>query len=168
MQARMGVHIRRAAEGDEEALVEQFWELNRYEDPITGDRRTGRAAAAQSLAAASRRVERAGGARLVAEVDGHVVGHLFLTFEKDEVYVRDELRTFAYIAELYVRKAQRRRGVGRALVVEAERIAIARGIRRLRVGVLTGNAPAERAYADYGFRPYALELVKPIGRPEPR
>jgi len=51
-----------------------------------------------------------------------------------------------------------------ALMREAERIAVGRGIGRLMVDVLTGNAVAEEFYARCGFRSYAIELGKAIGQ----
>jgi len=101
---------------------------------------------------------------LVAELDGRVVGHLFLEFRQDPVFVRAELRPYAYVAELFVREEARGRGVGKALMREAERIATGRGVGRLMVEVLAGNASAEAFYARCGFAAHAIELGKAIGR----
>ncbi len=163
----MTVVIRPARDEDRAAILEQTQLLNRHEEPITGNRRLDRAGAEASLADAEARVAESGGAKLVAEDAGRVVGHLFLTFATAPVYVREEHRPYALIAELFVREDCRGRGLGQALMAEAERIAAARGYRQLLVGVQAGNAPAEAAYARFGFAPFSLELIKRIGDAAP-
>ena len=105
-------------------------------------------------------MERTGGAAFLAERKGRVVGHLFLTFEEDAAYVREPLRPYAYVSELYVREEARGQGIGRALLLEAERHAAARGVGRLMIGVLAGNARAEALYRRMGFAPHAIEMAK--------
>ena len=105
-------------------------------------------------------MKRTDGAALVADLEARVVGHLFLTFETDAAYVRELLRPYAYVSELYVREEMRGQGIGRALLLEAERQARARGIGRLMIGVLAGNARAEALYRRMGFAPHAIEMAK--------
>ncbi|SHI66612.1 L-amino acid N-acyltransferase YncA [Roseomonas rosea] len=160
-----GLLIRPCRPEDRPALVEQFLALNRYEEPLARNRRTDLAGAEESLDAALERVERTGGAALIAEWRGAVAGHLFLTFEEDAAYVRAvraALRPYAYISELFVREEARRRGIGRALLAEAERLAAARGVPRLMIGVLAGNAEAAALYRRFGFRDYAVEMRKAV------
>jgi GNAT superfamily N-acetyltransferase len=158
----MPILIRPAHAGDHDALVEQYLGLNLHEDPITHDRVIDRAGAAESLAVAEAWVAKSDGAVLVAEVEGRVVGHLFLTFEQSPPFVRAELRAYAYIAELFVRAEARRMGVARALLAEAERMARARGVSRIMVSALVGNGSAEATYDRAGFSPYATELIKKL------
>jgi len=160
----MPLNIRAALPADHDALTEQYLGLNRYEEPIAGNRVTDYAGAVESLAAAQERLARTDGVALVAELDGRVVGHLFLEFREDPVFVRAELRPYAYVAELFVREEARGRGVGTALMRETERIAAGRGVGRLMVEVLAGNAMAEAFYARRGFKAHAIELGKAIGR----
>jgi len=154
--------IRPAGADDAPALVEQFLGLNCYEEPLSGNRRTDTAGAALSLEAALARVKRCGGHALVASWDGAPAGHLFLTFEHDAPYVREALRPFAQITELFVREEFRRRGIAPALIAEAERLAQARGVERLMIGVLAGNALAEPLYRRLGFVPAVIEMAKHI------
>ena len=112
-----------------------------------------------------RLIERAsenGGTILVAELDGAVVGHLVLTFERMAPYIRDDMRDHALVADLFVRAALRGQGIGTALLAEAERLAIARGMKRILLGVVHGNTGAERAYRRQGYRDYALEMIKDL------
>lgn len=162
MTRRLDVSIRAARPSDRERLVEQFLALNLYEEPFAGNRRLDRAGAEDGLAKAEVRVRETGGAALVAEVAGDVVGHLFLTFESLGPYVREDLRGYAYVSELFVREAFRSRGVGTALLTAAEDLARRRDAGRMMIGVLSGNDLAERMYRHFGFRDYARELVKDL------
>lgn len=157
-----GVVVRPARESDREVLIELFQGLNVYEEQFVGNRRMDRAGGVDSLIHAEKKVDATGGVKLVAEVDGAVVGHLFLTWEMHGACVRDDVRNFGYVSELFVREAHRGQGIGRALLLEAERQTKAKGFRHMLLGVLHGNAVAERAYARFGFKPYATDLVKPI------
>lgn len=154
----MGLTIRAALPADRQALLEQYQGLNIWEDGISHDRRTDLPAAIESLEAAEARVARTGGHILVAERDGRVIGHLFLTFEESAPFHR--IRPYAYVMELFVRESARGQGIGTALLREAEAIARASGFRRLLISVLSGNDGAERNYRRFGFAPSSLELTK--------
>jgi len=79
------------------------------------------------------------------------------------VFVRQELRAYAYVSELFVREENRGTGIATALMIEAERLAVARGVGRIMVGVLAGNSAAEALYDRLGFAPHAIELAKDLG-----
>ena len=156
-----GLVIRPAAAADRAALDEQAQLLNRYEEPFAHDRRLDAAGGVESVATLLARTAE-GGALLVAELDGRVVGHMALWFERMPPFVREALRDYAYLGDLFVREAHRGRGIGRALIAEAERLARARGAARILLGVLPGN-PAEAVYRKLGYRPYAVEMAKDLG-----
>ncbi len=139
-----------------------FQGLDLHEDQIAKNRRTDRQGAEKCLAFAWRRVQQTRGNALVAEVDGRVAGHLFLLFREDAVFVRQELRVYAYVSELFVREEDRGAGIATALMIEAERLAITRGVGRIMVGVVAGNSAAEALYDHLGFAPYAVELTKDL------
>ncbi len=113
------------------------------------------------------RAAETGGAVLVAQLDGAVVGHMVLTFEKHGVYVREALREHAHIADLFVRAAHRGRGIGQALLARAETMALARGVPRITLGVVAGNNIAERTYRRFGYDTYALEMSKDLPQTKP-
>lgn len=160
--------IRPVGAPDHVALVEQAQLLNLYEEPFAHDRRLDRAGGEAAIARLLERVASSNGAALVAEVEGAVVGHMFLTIEQHGPFVREALRPYGYVADLFVRAAHRGKGIGTALLAEAERLAIARGLPRIVIGVLAGNSGAERNYRRFGFQSYALELSKDLPGREPR
>ena len=156
----MALVIRPATTADRPALDEQPQALNVFEDPFSHDRRLDLAGGVESAATLLERTGN-GGALLVAEIDGAVVGHMALWFERMPPFVREELRDYAYLGDLFVREPHRGQGIGRALIAEAERLARARGVRRILLGVLPGN-PAEALYRKLGYRTYAVELAKDL------
>lgn len=64
----------------------------------------------------------------------------------------DERLGFLFVDELYVLPAYRRRGVGRALLVEIQALARRLGLAGVRLLVRPGNRPARRLYRAAGFR----------------
>ncbi len=155
--------IRPYAPADREAVIEQVLGLNRHEEPLARNRRTDLAGAVASFDEAMSAVSETGGAALVAELGGRVVGHLFLVVAGEAAFVREELRAHGHVSDLFVREEVRGAGIGKALMAEAERLAAARGLARLSVGALAGNAAARRLYERLGFAPHAVTLRKPIG-----
>ena len=160
----MALLLRPATAADRPALIEQELLLNLFEDAIAHDRSLDRAGAGAAIDRLFERIAGCDGAVIVAERDGAVIGHMFLVFDRMGPYVRDDMRDYALVADMFVRAAYRGQGVAQALLAEAERLATARGVPRLMIGVLAGNDRAERIYRHYGFTPYALELAKPLPR----
>ena len=86
---------------------------------------------------------------LLAEVDGETAGfalffHNFSTWHG---------RRGVYLEDLFVRPAMRGRGIGRALLCELARIAMARGCARMEWAVLDWNTPAIAFYRSLGAVP---------------
>lgn len=74
----------------------------------------------------------------------------------------DDPDSYAWILDLLVRAAHRRRGVARTLMAHAEAFARQRGARVVRLGVLDRNAEARRFYEGAGYRQYVRVLTKPL------
>ena len=89
---------------------------------------------------------------LVAEVDGSVCGVLLCTTDGHR----------GYLKRLVVSPERRRRGVGRALVAEAERRFARRSLTRLNLTVRVDAGPARAFWAALGYRlePAVLTWVK--------
>ena len=69
---------------------------------------------------------------------------------------------YAFVSDLVVLDGLRGRGIGRALLAEAERHARARCAAVLRLDVLVANVAARRLYDDAGFSVRRLEMAKPL------
>ena len=86
---------------------------------------------------------------LIGVVDGEALGfalffHNFSTFEG---------RPGIYLEDLFVLPAARGKGLGKALLTELARLAVARDCARLEWGVLDWNEPAIGFYRSLGARP---------------
>src|SRR5215813_11316369 len=83
---------------------------------------------------------------LIAEIDGAPVGYALHCQDYDT----DRLCRSVYLADLYVEKAARGRGVGRALMAATAAAGRAQGARLMMWSVLRSNEPARRFYAMLG------------------
>ncbi len=145
---------------DREAVVALHWELNRHEQTVSGDRALDREAAEACLADDEKQMAERGGVALVALIDGAVAGYVCCVLADGGPFLRADLRRQAYVTTLVVGEAFRGRRVATALLGEAERYARGQSVAALGVGVLAGNAGAERLYQGFGFQPHAVEMVK--------
>jgi ribosomal protein S18 acetylase RimI-like enzyme len=98
---------------------------------------------------------------IVAESTGEIVGFVCVAAATRNDSP-DDPATFAWIHDIFVRAAHRRRGVATALMAEAESFVRSRGARELRLGVLDRNENARALYRGQGFRDYVRVLTKPL------
>jgi GNAT superfamily N-acetyltransferase len=97
---------------------------------------------------------------IVAEAQGHVLGFAKLTIGATHALVR--FPTPAELNRLYVQAPIIGRGLGRALLTEAERIAAAAGASALWLTAWVGNARAlafyaRQGYAEAGSTPFSFQ-----------
>ena len=85
-------------------------------------------------------------AGLAAENEGHVIGYLLYHFGYDS----DRASRNLHIADLYVDRAVRRRGVGKSLMAQASRIARGAGAEEMIWSVYHPNALATAFYERLG------------------
>ena len=145
--------IRKATEADLPALTAMTREFNDYLDTL-GGAEVAVDAAEVAAAAMDRLRPLAFGPRplctlLIAELDGETVGYLnyFLG-----VFMDDATPTL-HVADFFVTKRYRRRGAGRALMLEARRIGMDLGASRLFWTVWRKNEDAIRFYKKLGAEP---------------
>jgi GNAT superfamily N-acetyltransferase len=148
--------------GEREAVVDLIWELNRFEDAITGNRAVDRATAVQCLEANDARLADSGGEQYVAIINGVVTGYLCAVTDMAPVYIRRDARRHVWIADLIVAEGMRGQGIGKALLAAAETFARDRGLKHILIGVLAGNTAADGLYAAMGYRTYAMERLKTL------
>jgi len=84
---------------------------------------------------------------LVAEVAGQVVGFACLQVLASVCYAQP----WAELTELYVQEAYRRRGIGRALICEAERLAQQDGATDMLVHTGVANEAGQALYQALGY-----------------
>jgi GNAT superfamily N-acetyltransferase len=149
-------------DADREAVVDLLWQLNVYEKALNDTRSDLREDAAACLAWNEDRV-REGGAHVVAEQDGNVLGYMCLVIQMAPPFVRAELRRHLYVAELVVDESARGRGFGAALLEEAERYARDNGLGHILIGLTAGNDGADRLYERLGYAFYGVERLKRLG-----
>jgi ribosomal protein S18 acetylase RimI-like enzyme len=101
------------------------------------------------------------GAIFVAEVDETIAGFVCVV-SRLRGDSPDDPAVFAWIHDIFVRPAHRRRGVATALMDAAASFVRSRGARELRLGVLDRNAPARVLYQRLGFRDYLRVLSRPL------
>lgn len=102
------------------------------------------------------------GVILIAAVAGEVVGLAMVLARVPFEELDEPPGEHAIVAELVVRDAYRRRGIGAALLRAAERHAREAGACELRIGVLRENHAARRLYIREGFATYLETLSKPL------
>jgi ribosomal protein S18 acetylase RimI-like enzyme len=137
----VSTRLRRAAPGDEPALLDMMADFNAAE---------GIALEPQRLAAALDRLvgDESLGRVWVVERDGEVCGYAVLTWGYDlEWGGRD-----SFLTEIYVRRDARGVGVGRAALAAVEDEARAAGAGALHLMVRPENTAAVRLYAAAGYQ----------------
>jgi [ribosomal protein S18]-alanine N-acetyltransferase len=83
---------------------------------------------------------------IVARVDGEVVGYAGIMISLDE----------AHVTTIAVDPAWQRHGIGRRLLLNVARAALARHARHLTLEVRVSNANAQRLYQEFGFETEGL------------
>lgn len=99
---------------------------------------------------------------LVAEgADGSPLGFIHLHGARD-FFTGEE---HGHVSDIVVKAEAEGRGVGRALMAEAEAWARKRGYRLLSLHVFEANARARALYAHLGYRADIRKLIKPLRGP---
>jgi GNAT superfamily N-acetyltransferase len=153
------IQIRKAHLPDDKAAILSFIDgLQRHEAAFEANRRLDAAFAEEYFAELVK--DAANGQMFVAESDGRPIGWVLVHEREGPVFVKDDERRYAYIAELFVEASVRGQGVGQALIAACEAWAKARGYATIQIGYIAGNARAGRVYVEAGYAPYATQLRK--------
>ena len=98
----------------------------------------------------------------MACLDGKVAGYCAVLTRVDADDVDEIPYWYAYVSELAVAESARGKGVGKALLADAERLARHAGAKWLRVSVLSRNTLAHEVYKSYGFADRLVSMEKPL------
>jgi GNAT superfamily N-acetyltransferase len=101
------------------------------------------------------------GAIFMAEADGVMAGFVCVVAAMPPG-APDDPATHAWVHDLFVLPAYRRRGLATALLSAAETFVRSLGAREMRLGVIDRNAGARALYARAGFRDYVRVLTRPV------
>lgn len=145
---------------DATALRTCFVELQNFERGLEPTLPEGEAVADAYLASMLAHCAEWSGKVFVADVDSEVVGFVSIWATVQQTELDEAPTAYAYISDLVVLPTYRGRGLGRALLQQAEEYAHAQGATVLKIGVLTKNLVAWQLYRGCGFRDYRVELVK--------
>lgn len=137
--------IRPATPADVSHILAFIRELAEYE------RLSHEVVATEELLAASLFGPRPDAEVLIASADGTPVG--FALFFAN--YSTFQARTGLYLEDLYVRPPFRGLGLGKRLLIEVARLAVARGCGRYEWSVLDWNVPSIRFYESLGAEMHA-------------
>jgi ribosomal protein S18 acetylase RimI-like enzyme len=154
--------IRPGGEADWPALGQALADLQDFERAIVGyPVRPGRDVWQAYLAELRQRLRDDQGIFLVAVAGGNIVGVLAgYVHQAGDRLVDPAFDRSAYISDLFVHDAWRRRGVGSALMQAFEQGMRATGVQWLSVCVKSRNTAAHDAYRAYGFEDYETILTK--------
>jgi ribosomal protein S18 acetylase RimI-like enzyme len=156
--------IRPYQPADQEQVEQCIIALQDFERALEPDRVEGANIARRYLLDLLETCQKQSGQLLVAEVDGRVAGFVCVWMEPEPESYLTSLAQYAYISDLVVLPAYRRRALGRTLLAHAETFAVQQGARALRINVLARNAGAWALYRNAGFRDYEIRLLKDLGQ----
>lgn len=99
----------------------------------------------------------------IAWIDAVAAGYVWLDVvtQPETAFLRE--RPYLVVQQVAVAPAMRRRGVGRALIGYAERVAVERGLGAIDLGTWAANGEARAFFAAIGFVATSLMLRRPVG-----
>jgi ribosomal protein S18 acetylase RimI-like enzyme len=156
----MTATIRPMLPEDRPVVLQLLLELTGHEGSLNPQRITGPDAAAACLQDDTEKAQEQGGAVLVAEEGGCVVGYLALRRGRTGPFVHEHLRDHVYVENIVVAASSRGTGLGQLLLAEAERFARAVGCKVVQLSALENNELALKAYRRAGFGVFAVDMAK--------
>jgi GNAT superfamily N-acetyltransferase len=163
------VTVRLATPADREALIDLKHIINLAEHavyPLTTNipevLDLSREAAALGVDHYFHEIAEKGGAFLVAEREGFVIGCGCWYGEMAAVSTLPAYRQQANIGGIVVLPSARGLGLGRTILEALEDLIRKAGITRVRLTVVPGNKPAETLYRNFGFEDFETVMIKKL------
>lgn len=166
------VIVRSARAGDGPALLRAIADLQNAERAMHDTRVAGTPEFARAYLRwiEARALADAGAVLVAADRSGRggggrgIVGFAAGWVERVEnVAETEDSNVFGHVSDVHVVPARRGERIAGLLLAALEERLARSGVRRLRIGLLAGNAVACAAYHRHGFRPYELVLEKRLG-----
>jgi ribosomal protein S18 acetylase RimI-like enzyme len=155
--------VRLYRDADRAEVIGALVGIQDHEVALTDTRLPGRQVAEPYFARLRGSVADHSGAMFIAEAEGRFAGFVACyVVEDDNLAETPDSSRFGYVSDIFVAPERRGCGIAQALLAVAERHLAATGVTRLRVGVLSANRTACRAYQSYGFAPYEAIYEKRI------
>jgi GNAT superfamily N-acetyltransferase len=110
-----------------------------------------------------RRAQAKGGCLRIAELDGKRAGFVAVHPKTDPAPWDVTEGRFGLVMELHVQPKFQRRGIGRALLRDAESFCRDAGFDWITLGVFPANPGARRFYESVGYREAYIYMGKPLG-----
>ncbi len=149
-------------EADFDGLRACLVELQDFERQIDRRKPTGDEIANACVSDALLKCAECHGRIFVADETGSIAGYATVLAKVRSDSLDDGDLEYAYLADLVVRAAFRRRGIGRELIARAETYARDQGAKWLRVCVLAENEGARHLYCTAGFSELYIDLEKSL------
>jgi ribosomal protein S18 acetylase RimI-like enzyme len=157
------VLIRSYVESDQDAVIAILRDLAASELQVYDRTRPPQEWGPADIEDFGKEIEKSRGERLVAELDGKVIGYVNLHIHRDTEGDQDEVfYRYSYIGDLGVRSEYRSHGVGSLLIARCEEIVRAAGIKWLRLNVLAANTRGRAFYESHGFGEVLIGLEKSL------
>ena len=99
---------------------------------------------------------------LIAEIDGEPAGLVHVQIKTAPGYPYVVPRTYAHMMEIVVLKQYRRRGIGQALLEQAEKWSAGRGATKMQKGVWEFNSDAIEFYERFGYETFSRRMWKDL------
>lgn len=93
---------------------------------------------------------------LVAEIQGEIVASGYALIKKADSFLKHD--EFAYLGFMYVRPAERGKGITQAIIDALKQWVASRNLTEIRLDVYDQNIIAKKAYEKVGFKPHLLEM----------
>jgi GNAT superfamily N-acetyltransferase len=141
--------------------VEAIQEFERIHVP---ELKSGREIGSDYASMLIHRVAERNGRILMARAETVTVGFGCAWVQTDnDMLLRDDARTHAYVSDIFVDDAWRRRGIALRILNALETEMRSRGCRRIRICSKATNHVALECYNEAGYRPYEITFTKDLG-----
>jgi ribosomal protein S18 acetylase RimI-like enzyme len=146
---------------DRERVERRFAQLSDYEHTLDKFTNPGESVAAPHMDWLLAECAQNQGAIFVAETEGVIVGFVS-TYVEHEQDISVNLSEYLHICDLIVTAEHRGRGIGSALLAQAEAYAREIGQKVIKLNVLANNEDALSVYRRFGLKAHMLTMLKEL------